>query len=188
MKGRSGGQKSRNEDWVGEALFSYFQKKRLFRAKGIKGLLDLLGSAACLGTEGGPGQFAILDEEGLTLGHPDHRIGRNGKGGRHLPIRVGNESEREIPVRLELFLSGGCILAHTEDLQSLCMESLVGIAQGTGFSSAARGLGLGVKIDQGDSLGIDIREVDTLTILIHGSDLGSRGADGQGIDGLCVGE
>ena len=59
------------------------------------------------------------------------------------------------------------------------MEIRIGITEGAGLLGAPGGLGLGIEIDEGDPLGVDVAEVDALAILVLGGDLGSWSAAGE---------
>lgn len=94
----------------------------------------------------------------------------------NLTVRIGDQGERKFLVGLKFFLSLGSVTADTEDLQSLTTQIRIGITEGAGLLGAPGSLGLGVEIDEGDPLRVDVAEADVLTILVLGGDLGSRSA------------
>ena len=86
-------------------------------------------------------------------------------------VRIGDEGKWQFAVFLKFFLSFNRILTHAENLQSLGMQSFIGITKRASLSRASGRLCLGIKIDESDALGIDISKVDRFSILIIGGDL-----------------
>lgn len=68
---------------------------------------------------------------------------------------------------LKFFLRLHRVAAHPHDHQPQCTEVRRGIPQRTGLRGAAGRTGLGIKINQRDSLGVIIGEFLRLSILIH---------------------
>lgn len=112
----------------------------------------------------------LIEDEGRTLGAhvptpihtlldpcPEELV--------ELYIRVGDESEGELMLLDEAFVTPSAISADPDDLIACLTELCVSVTQATGLSGTARGIVLGVKVED-DSLAWVVTTTYHYTILV----------------------
>ena len=112
----------------------------------------------------------LIEDEGRTLGThvptpihtlldpcPEELV--------ELYIRVGNESEGELMILDEAFVTPSAISADPDDLIACLTELCVSVTQATGLSGTARGIVLGIKVED-DSLAWVVTTTYLYTILV----------------------
>jgi hypothetical protein len=112
----------------------------------------------------------LIEDEGRTLGThvptpihtlldpcPEELV--------ELYIRVGNESEGELMLLDEAFVTPSAISADPDDLIACLTELCVSVTQATGLSGTARGIVLGIKVED-DSLAWVVTTTYLYTILV----------------------
>jgi len=76
-------------------------------------------------------------------------------------IRVGEERERELVLRLELSVGGDIVRADAENFRIAFPEDVVCVAELTGLGRAARRVVLRIEV-QNDRAATEVRELDRL--------------------------
>ena len=120
----------------------------------------------------GPRDFSIFDDKRLSCRNACN--GRNPKGPGNFSLGVGNERERDLVFFFEFFLTSRGISADSQDREPIGCQPRKGIAKGTGLLRAARCVCLGIKINERQSLGINVIKVDGGIIFVRGGHRRSR--------------
>ncbi len=131
---------------------------------------------------GDPYDLAIANEERLTAAYRHSQHTRDTEGLGDLAIRIGDQRKREFVFFLKSLLRLGRVSAHAENLQVLALQRRERVPQRTGLRRAAGGVGFRVKIDECNATPVNLRKINTLSILIDGRHNWRGIADFEGLE------
>ena len=145
------------------------------RLQEVDGFEDVFGLPAGGGAEVTPYDALVANEERLAMGHPEN--GWDAESAGYGAILIREERKGEMVFFLEVALLSHAIGADAHNDDATRLELAKSIAQAASLRGAARGVGLGIKIDERDSLLVKIGQMDLVALLVGGSRIRRQIAD-----------